>query len=390
MIYQCPNCASALIYDPEQNCLVCHHCDSTFQPEEIKTDYMPKLRMNFHIYSCTACGAEIMVTENEAATFCVYCGQPVIVFDRVSSELQPDYIIPFKTTKEAAHASLRYSIRKKFFVPKEFKNFKPDTLRGIYIPFWLYDIDYTDRQYYSITGQTALADSGYYYKNATIHFKDFPISASTTLSDEELRLLGKYYLEEMEAFNPGYLSGFYADRYNINYLQTKSDVLKKAEEIFDYEMQQPLEQKYQHSSIHVVRKSPIAQIKKIRYVLLPVWFMTFQYKNKPYTLLLNGQTGCAAGNLPIHKGKAALMFLLSAITVTPIFAFLSHYIYLAFAYEQSRAELGILSVVLIAVYALIIFFGICFGYIATESIIKGLNFSRSKNVQSFVKERQDI
>lgn len=79
------------------------------------------------------------------------------------------------------------------------------------------------------------------------------------------------------------------------------------------------------------------------------------------------------------------MFLLSAIAFSPIFAFLSYNIN-----ELTKAELGSLFVILILFYALIIFAGIGFGYIATESIIKGLHFSRSKDVQNFVKERQDI
>ena len=388
MIYQCPNCASALIYDPEQNCLVCHHCDSTFRPEEIGTNHIPKLRMNFHIYSCTACGAEIMVTENEAATFCIYCGQPVIVFDRVSSELQPDYIIPFKTTKEAAHASLRYSIRKKFFVPKTFKNFKPDTLRGIYIPFWLYDIDYTDKQYYSVTGRTAgglVQKECGYCKEVNMKFKNLPINASCALNDEELQLLGKFYPEEMEPFNPGYLSGFYADRYDIDYEEAIEPALKKAETIFDAEIQDPLRKRYEN--VFVDYKAPKANIKKIRYVLLPVWFMTFRYKEHPYTLLINGQTGTVAGNLPIHKGKAALLFALSSIVTAPPFAILAHWLYLAYTHNQNRPGFEILITL---AYLFFIGFGLVFGYIGTASIRKGLRFSRSANVQKYVKERQNI
>ena len=41
------------------------------------------------------------------------------------------------------------------------------------------------------------------------------------------------------------------------------------------------------------------------YVLLPVWMLNVKYKDKFYTLAMNGQTGKFVGNVPIDKGKVA-------------------------------------------------------------------------------------
>ncbi len=389
MIYKCPNCSAALSFDPDTNKLICRSCDSSFHPEKIDTTHIPSMRMEFHIYSCTACGAELMVTPTEAATYCIYCGQPVIVFDRVSSELQPDYIIPFKISSDIAEKSLRFNIRKKFFVPKEFKNFKKDLLRGIYIPFWLYDIEYHDKQYFSVTRKTlgGMAEKRCAYcKEVETVFKNLPMNASAALNDDELQLLGKYYLEEKVPFNAGYLSGFYADRYDIDYNQAESQIIKKAEDIFDREIEQSLYQK-KYESIFKEYKNPQINIKRISYVMLPVWFMTFRYKGQPYSLLVNGQTGTAAGNLPIQKSKAIILFSLISAIVAPIFGFLDYWVYLSYINNQ----LDPFRVVLIIIpFLFYIIFGLVFGHIGMGSIIKGLKFSRSTNVHHFVKERQDI
>ncbi len=70
--------------------------------EELKRKGITEEIMECTIYSCTACGAELMVNEVETSTFCSYCGQPTIVFDRVTSTKKPQYILPFMVTKEEA------------------------------------------------------------------------------------------------------------------------------------------------------------------------------------------------------------------------------------------------------------------------------------------------
>ena len=41
----------------------------------------------------------------------------------------------------------------------------------------------------------------------------------------------------------------------------------------------------------------------MKYVLAPVWILTTKYEGKPYTFMMNGQTGKMVGSLPVDKGK---------------------------------------------------------------------------------------
>jgi len=190
----------------------------------------------------------------------------------------------------------------------------------------------------------------------------------------------------MVPFNAGYLSGFYAERYDIDYNQAESEIINKAQNIFDRELEQSLYQK-NYESIFREYKNPQIKIKRICYVMLPVWFMTFRYKGHPYSLLVNGQTGTAAGNLPIHKGKATLLFLLCVILIAPFLGVLTYLIYLAYIHNQ----LDLPCFIIISLpYLFMIIAGLIFGYIGLKSIKKGLNFTRSSGVQHFVKGRQDI
>ena len=62
MIHKCPNCTTALIFNPATDMLECSSCRSTFSPNQFSSDE----EMEMNVYSCTA------------------CGQPTIVFDRDS------------------------------------------------------------------------------------------------------------------------------------------------------------------------------------------------------------------------------------------------------------------------------------------------------------------
>ena len=56
------------------------------------------------------------------------------------------------------------------------------------------------------------------------------------------------------------------------------------------------------------------------YALLPVWFLTFRYEDKPYTILVNGQTGKMVGAVPFVKKKAFTVFGILAVLFCTIFA----------------------------------------------------------------------
>ena len=61
-------------------------------------------------YSCPSCGAELICDASTAATSCPYCGNPTVVPGQFSGALKPDYVIPFKLSKEDAVAVLTLAV----------------------------------------------------------------------------------------------------------------------------------------------------------------------------------------------------------------------------------------------------------------------------------------
>ena len=104
MAVLCKSCAGRLIFNPASQKLECKACGSSYRPEDVEDIYAPKDSKYYdnRVYTCGHCGAEIITSDTETSTFCVYCGNPAIVFSRISREYRPDGLIPFKITKEPA------------------------------------------------------------------------------------------------------------------------------------------------------------------------------------------------------------------------------------------------------------------------------------------------
>ena len=376
----------ALIFNPSTGFLECPSCQSRYMPEmlhdAVKDPSTPQAsfesdEMEMNVYSCTACGAEIAVTVVESSTFCSYCGQPTIVFDRVSSAKKPEYIIPFSVTKEQAVTLIRRHLSSGYFVPKEIKNFSVERIRGIYIPFWLYDVDYKDEQY--LSGRVKSGKNTYtryFYRSAFVTFHDLTLDASKQLSDESSQRLEPYRTNELRPFESGYLSGFYADCFDADPSSLQYLAAQRSRELFNKQIESTI----RASSIQILSSNPKYEIQRSSYAMLPAWFLTFRYQDEPYTIMLNGQTAKVVGAVPYDKRKVTILFALLAIIGTII---LTPIIYAMACSGDSDA------------FETILYFavggGLMWGYglKKIKDIKQSIALSKASNMNRFVKDRQE-
>ena len=356
------------------------------QPGEIAKEVENKLHdvaiettetMEGKIYTCTSCGAELFINGVETATYCAYCGQPTVVFSRVSEELRPERIIPFSIQKEQAVAVIRERLSHGFFVPKAIKNFEVEKVRGIYIPYFLFDAYYYD--YQKLKGTVKYEQNSrteHFIREAECDFRNLTCDASKMLNDETSQRLEPYDLNGLRPFEIGYLSGFYADRYDMNEKTLKNVVRVRCKELFDNEMKIDLVA----DNPKILSSNPKFELKKAQYVLLPAWFMTFRYKNEAYTILVNGQTGKVVGAVPFTKDKLIALFIGIAIVASVLFAFLGSILFRPYLDMDGRV-LGLALMGLIGVYGT--------GIASYTSVIRNIKLTKAKKTAKFVRERQD-
>lgn len=333
--FHCPGCGAALYFDPVSGKMLCESCGNMYSTGELGDENRFTVdeedTMECNVYKCRSCGAELNVTDNTCSTFCAYCGQPTVVFDRVATMKKPQFIIPFSVTKQQAVGLLRSKINDSNCVPKEVKEFSIDRVVGIYVPFWLFDIDYFDRQLLNF------GNNRYYYRKGSTHFRNMTLDASSQLNSESSRRLEPYMTEALVPFKADYLSGFYSDRYDVEIYELFRAVATRAAVLFNREVEADIGLK---DSPKRVKRDPKGYITDIKYALLPAWFLTFRYKDVPYTMLVNGQTGKVVGGLPYEKTPQIIKFILIFASVTLLAAVVYDYLWNTWGGDLVNYALG--------------------------------------------------
>lgn len=346
MIIRCRGCDNSLRWDPALQKLKCKYCDSRYEIDSITIPESEKDTMECHIYTCTSCAAKLAVNDVEASTFCAYCGHPTIVYKRVSKIRRPTHIIPFRITREEAEQILRKKLKKGSFVPLSIRYFKPERITGIYIPYRVYNIRYSDNQVISVSYKN---NSKNFTCKASTYFAGIAEDASKNFCNESSEFLEPFNFRKQKEFHEAYLSGFYADTYDEKAHTTKVRAMKRCKEMFDAEVIKTLNES---GTPRLMHSKPKHEIMREDYVLIPVWFLTLRYRNKPYTMLVNGQNGKVVGSIPTRWFLFVVIFLLLlllSLLIIPRF-----YIWL-FSREAEGFSVLVFRIALWAIPTLILF-----------------------------------
>lgn len=335
--YKCPNCNGPLEYRADIQKFGCEYCDSAFTKEEVRkickenenADLSQNVDETVHdefqsgnLYSCTSCGAEIMTDAETAATFCVYCHNPVILKGRLSGDYRPSKVLPFELDREKALQIFRSEMGKKKFTPSDFmKEQTLEKMSGLYVPFWLADckttasMSGTGKQVRSWTqGNYRYTETKEYAveRRASIVCRGVPADGASKIDDDLMDAAEPFDYSKMQDFSMSYLSGFLADRYDVD----KGEVFPRIREKVETASKSLLNE----SVSGYTTFSPVSTDINIsgtewRYALLPVWFMTYKYKGKLYEFAVNGQSGRLAGNPPLSGRKLAVFGVLLGLAI---------------------------------------------------------------------------
>jgi len=330
--HKCLSCKAVLKFNPKGQNWKCEYCKSEFTKEEI-SEYEEKrgnvlnsetetvsLEQDEHgmdIYSCPNCGAEIIADESTTATFCVYCKNTAILKNKLVGAFNPDKVIPFFKTKEDAVLAFKNICKGKPFTPNEFTNPKNiDEMRGIYIPFWIYDFTVTGsingqakrvRSY--IVGGTKHVETRTYkfMREGNMGYKMIPVDGSKNFDTPTMNSIEPYDYSALVDFTHSYLSGFLAEKYTIDSEEAIKDAISRAENTTTDVLKKKVTG---YTTVNVTKTNHKTNTIKQEYVLFPVWLLNIKFENKLYMFAMNGQTGKLIGDIPIDKKKVIKRWLI--------------------------------------------------------------------------------
>ena len=319
---KCPGCGAAIHFKPELGKFKCDYCEGEYTAEQLKD--MEKINKeevdttNYVNYNCPDCGAEIITDENTAATFCVYCGNTSIIKNRLSGKFAPSKIIPFKMEKQKAIEAFKRLRKGRPLTPKTFTSEKNiEKIQGIYIPFWLYEVEVDGTIEATATrvkswssGDTHYTKTDYYnvVRTGTMSYHRVPVDGSTRFANDMMNTIEPFDYSKLIDYNHAYLSGFLAEKYDVN----KKDAFKDAKtRTLNSTKEEMLNSMHGYSSKTIKKNKLESKEKNVEYALLPVWMVNVKYNNEYYLFAMNGESGKFIGNIPIDKKKTILISIIS-------------------------------------------------------------------------------
>ncbi len=331
--YQCPNCTGPLHFVGDSGQLECDYCGTNYEIEVIEQIYADKEEAaakatepqwdmsmaggewseeeaaRLRAYSCPSCSAELIMDDTTAATSCPYCNNPTIVPGQFAGMLKPDYVIPFKLGKDDAIKALKKHYKGKKFLPKSFsRDNHIEEIKGVYVPFWLFDgeADASIRFLGTIintyrSGDEEVTVTDYYrvVREGNIAFEKVPVDGSSKMPDAHMDAVEPFDYSELKTFSTAYLPGFMADKYDMDIDACKERANSRVENSTERALAATTRG---YTSLISEYKSINLKQGQVKYALMPVWMLSSKWKGKDFLFAMNGQTGKLIGDLPVDKG----------------------------------------------------------------------------------------
>lgn len=334
--YKCPCCNAPLTFNQQLQKMSCAYCDNTFEMDAVKAyndsmnpqeqeesswdetsqnEWSEVEQESVRTFTCSSCGGVLITDDHTAATFCPYCDNPTIIQGRLSGEIKPDAVVPFKTGKEDAKKAFIKLCKGKMLLPKGFTSEnRVEKITGMYVPYWLYDCNCIYHAKYKAVKTRHWSDSRYFYtktdhysllRSAEANFRSIPMDASSKLEDAIMESIEPFDFSSLVDFDTAYLSGFLADKYDVEADAGRERIKQRIEASMHDEV---ISSTNAFSSVTTTQKNASITHGKEKYVLLPVWMLHSKYKGKNYVFAMNGQTGKMTGSFPICPKKSAAWF----------------------------------------------------------------------------------
>jgi DNA-directed RNA polymerase subunit RPC12/RpoP len=354
--YPCGGCGARVEYVPGTAVLRCPYCGYEQQVaaadrqvrehayEELAT--LPRKPVGSiapHVFVCQKCGAR---TQSEALSDrCQFCGNPVVADLTAGEQIVPEAVLPFAVDRHGMREALRKWVRSRWFAPSTLKKVtEAETTKGTYLPHWTYDSrtvsDYVGERgehYYetetyteTVNGQTVtrtrqVQRTAWYPASGTVHrdFDDVLVTATQQVPTKHLEKLDPWPLTDAVPYEPSYLSGYQALRYDTEPETGLETAKSKMAPVIRGDCERDIGGDEQR--VRSVDTSYFDLTFKL--MLLPVWIACYLYAGKTFQVLVNGRTGEVIGQRPYSAWKivaAVVGGILAVAAIITVIVLLKH------------------------------------------------------------------
>ena len=313
--YKCPSCGGNMGFDVDTGALLCPNCGCEENIETYDEGYIEQIFDQDEAveYRCDNCGGTVLTDQDTAATSCSFCGAGVVMGDRVTGKLAPAQVIPFSIGKEEAQATFKKWSKSGRFTPKSFAlDNRIENITGMYVPYFIYDLHakvnldgigtrvssyrrgdyvYTETKYYRVV------------RDFDLFYNKVPVDASEKMQDDIMDKVEPFHYADLKVFKTPYLAGYLAEKYSHDAKALFGRIQSKVYPYANGYLQNTLRG---YATITDRNENIETKEKKNKYVLFPIWLVSYDYEHEKHTIVMNGQTGKIVGKLPLSFSKMAI------------------------------------------------------------------------------------
>jgi DNA-directed RNA polymerase subunit RPC12/RpoP len=341
--FPCVQCGAVLEFAAGSHALKCPYCGAQqgIAPpiREIEerdllatlANHAPPAMEPDNVVHCNSCAAEFVLPPHIESSSCPFCGSNVVVPAKPESRILPDGVMPFVVDERGMRERYKQWIGSRFWAPNNLKSraLQKNEVKGIYVPYWTYDAftttaytgqrgeDYIEQESYTDSQgnrQTrSVTKTRWYPASGTVQvpFDDVLVLGSTHVPTKYADAMNTWQLQHCVSYEPAYLSGFSAMRYDVD--------LTEGFEAAKRKMVPPIEQaiRYDIGGDRQMISWMETEYSNLtfKHLLLPIWSGAYRYNNRIWNFLVNGQTGEVRGEAPVSPWKVAIAVILGLIII---------------------------------------------------------------------------
>lgn len=343
--FSCPACGAEAEWNPGKQALVCGYCN-TISPAQVELSASGEETIKEHDLAtalrsipddkrgwdaqktqvrCQHCNAISVFDSARVGQKCDFCGASALVpYTEIKEAFRPESLLPMKWSNAQVRDSIRQWYRTRWFAPNRLKTAAlTDTVHGVYIPYWTFDAQ---------VHANWTADSGYYYWETEHYtdsqgkrqsrqvrkirwvpssgslnhfFDDELVPASRGVQPDLLRKVEPFPTKELVGYNPGFLSGWVVERYQIDLVAAAQHSREQMDtKLHALCASQVPGDTHRNLNVHANYSG-----QTFKHILAPLWLLTYDYGRRSFQVVINGYTGAIAGKYPKSWVKIALLVL---------------------------------------------------------------------------------
>ena len=304
----CLQCGAELSIDYENKKLVCEYCRKEYDYSNDK---------NEKEYVCLSCDVDF-ISDKPNLECCPYCSSKNLTVIKLKKNLIIDKLIPFSKTQKDFISKYKKILRKKVFIPNIFYNNKIiKTCNNLYLPYYLCNMHSKAKIYIDTKKVNKWIADNYKYNKiddyALVRF------CEADLEDVSVRISNKMNKVRLNNIMPYDFNKLidYKDIDNYIYEDCKKSINKEnlRTEIENIVIKNIFSRIKDYDVVELKNIQTTVSNFKYKKVLLPLWVLNIEYKNKMYYFIMNGQTGKVYYELPTSKLKMFAIFIVTFIIV---------------------------------------------------------------------------